>query len=188
MVFEAYLPGAGRFIDMLVEWKLAKSEDISNLEFGGNYIFTIPAVTGFQYPSVTWVRGSILGLRLDCEAKDILSSTVATLAFYVKYVFDSAGIKPTIVRVNGDGARLKSFLRCLSSVLDLVIEMPLDFEGTARGVLKLLAHSDGLVELENPIGEFEHIKDYSLYCRSHYTAWLTRMKFLKNLKPFFQER
>jgi len=111
---------------------------------------------------------------------------VATLSFYVKYVLEAGGYKAERVRVDGGGSRLGSFLRCLASVVDAPVERPEDYEGTARGVLSLLAYGDGLVELGKPLGRFTQISGESLYCKRNFETWLRKMKFLKNLKPFFQ--
>ncbi|AFA40037.1 Glycerol kinase [Pyrobaculum oguniense TE7] len=182
---EAYLAGAGRVLDLLVSWGLATYQEMSELEPAGGYVFTIPALAGFQYPPASWIRGSILGIRYRTERRDIMSSIVATLAFYVRYVIDSAGVEPRIVRVNGGGSRLNSFVRCLATLLKARVERAEDSEGTARGVVYLLAYGDGAVEWGKPLGTFLSLGGGYKYC-DHYQMWLQKMRYLKNLKPFFQ--
>ena len=183
---EAYLPAAGRFIDGLVSLGLASYEELSGLDPGGDYIYVLPAPAGLQYPHAAWVRGALMGLRLYAKREEVLSSVVATLSFYVKYVLETGGYKAERVRVDGGGSRFDSFLRCLASVVDAPVERPDDYEGTARGVLSLLAYGDGLVELGKSLGRFTRISGESLYCKRNFETWLRKMKFLKNLKPFFQ--
>lgn len=183
---EAYLPAAGHFIEGLVSLGLATYEELSGLDPGGEYLYVLPAPAGLQYPPAAWVRGALMGLRLYTRREELLSSVVATLSFYVKYVLEAGGYKAKRVRVDGGGSRLGSFLRCLASVVDAPVERPEDYEGTARGVLSLLAYGDGLVELGKPLGRFTQISGKSLYCKRNFETWLRKMKFLKNLKPFFQ--
>ncbi len=183
---EAYLPAAGRFIEGLVSLGLASYEELSGLDPGGEYIYVLPAPAGLQYPPATWARGALMGLRLYTRREELLSSVIATLSFYVKYVLETSGYKAELVRVDGGGSRFDSFLRCLASVVDAPVERPEDHEGTARGVLSLLAYGDGLMELGKPLGRFTQISGESLYCKRNFETWVRKMKFLKNLKPFFQ--
>jgi Glycerol kinase len=183
---EAYLPAAGHFIDGLVSLGLATYEELSGLDPGGEYVYVLPAPAGLQYPPATWVRGALMGLRLHTRREELLSSVVATLSFYVRYVIEAGGYRAERIRVDGGGSRLGSFLRCLASVVDAPVERPEDYEGTARGVLSLLAYGDGLTELGRPLGRFAQIRGESLYCKRNYETWLGKMKSLKNLKPFFQ--
>ncbi len=159
---EAYLPAAGRFIDGLVSLGLASYEKLSGLDPGGEYLYVLPAPAGLQYPPAAWVRGALMGLRLYTRREELLSSVIATLSFYVKYVLEAGGYKAERVRVDGGGSRFDSFLRCLASVVDATVERPEDHEGTARGVLSLLAYGDGLMELGKPLGRFTQIGGESL--------------------------
>jgi glycerol kinase len=182
---EAYLPAAGRFIDLLISLGLTNYDELSNLSFEGDYIYIVPALAGLQYPPATWTRGALLGLKYFTKREELLSSVLATLAFYVKYVVDSSGYPAERVRVDGGGSRLGSFLRCLASIMEVPVEQPDNYEGTARGVLSLLAY-DGDVELGKSLGKFTTIKGEFLYCKRYYKMWTRKTKFLKRLKPFFQ--
>jgi Glycerol kinase len=184
---EAYLPAAGWFIDMLVSLGLATYEELSLLNLRGEYIYILPALAGLQYPPASWARGAILGLRRFTKREELLSSVLATLAFYVKYVLESRKYRTERLRVDGGGSRLRSFIRCLSSIVEATVEVPDDYEGTARGVLALLAYGDGLAELGEPLGGFTQIKDELLYCKKYYKMWAEKTISLKNLRPFFQE-
>lgn len=184
---EFHLPSVGVFIDSLVKLGVVDYGDLSSGDLGGEYIYILPTVAGIASPRLPWARGAIIGFTTATNKSSMAASIVSTLAFFTKYYIDKAPRKSRFVVVNGGGARFENYLRCLASLVDAEVITPLDYEGTARGVLALLLSEGSPARIES-IWSYRRVEGGYLNCRTKYDLWRRQMSYLKNLRPFFQER
>jgi len=133
-------------------------------------VYLVPAFTGMGAPY--WnqnARGVLSGLTRDTGPKEIVRSTIESVAYQTHDLFEAMkhdGLRPKIVKVDGGMVMNNWFAQFLSDVVNVKVLRPKVHETTALGA----AFMAGL-----KIGTYKSLKDIS-------KNWSLDKKFLPKMK------
>ncbi len=133
-------------------------------------VYLVPAFTGMGAPY--WnqnARGVLSGLTRDTGPKEIVRSTIESVAYQTHDLFEAMkhdGLRPKIVKVDGGMVMNNWFAQFLSDVVNVKVLRPKVHETTALGA----AFMAGL-----KIGAYKSLKDIS-------KNWNLDRKFLPKMK------
>ena len=133
-------------------------------------VYLVPAFTGMGAPY--WnqnARGVLSGLTRDTGPKEIIRSTIESVAYQTHDLFEAMkhdGLRPKIVKVDGGMVMNNWFAQFLSDVVNVKVLRPKVHETTALGA----AFMAGL-----KIGTYKSLKDIS-------KNWSLDRKFLPKMK------
>jgi glycerol kinase len=150
--------------------KASETEKIIKSLKGNKGLYLVPAFTGLGAPY--WdsnSRGVLSGLTRDTGPKEIIRSTIESVAYQTYDLFEAMkhdGLKPRLVKVDGGMVTNNWFSQFLSDVVNVVVLRPKVQETTALGA----AFMAGL-----HIGVYKSLKDIS-------RKWSLDKKFSPKMK------
>ena len=150
--------------------KASETEKIIKSLKNNKDVYLVPAFTGMGAPY--WnqnARGVLSGLTRDTGPKEIIRSTVESVAYQTHDLFEAMkhdGLRPKIVKVDGGMVMNNWFAQFLSDVVNVKVLRPKVHETTALGA----AFMAGL-----KIGTYKSLKDIS-------KNWSLDRKFLPKMK------
>ncbi len=150
--------------------KASETEKIIKSLKNNKDVYLVPAFTGMGAPY--WnqnSRGVLSGLTRDTGPKEIIRSTVESVAYQTHDLFEAMkhdGLRPKIVKVDGGMVMNNWFAQFLSDVVNVKVLRPKVHETTALGA----AFMAGL-----KIGTYKSLKDIS-------KNWSLDRKFLPKMK------
>jgi len=136
--------------------KASETEKIIRSIKGNKDVYLVPAFTGMGAPY--WnqnARGVLSGLTRDTGPKEIVRSTIESVAYQTHDLFEAMkhdGLRPKIVKVDGGMVMNNWFAQFLSDVVNVKVLRPKVHETTALGA----AFMSGL-----KIGVYKSLKDIS---------------------------
>ena len=122
-----------------------------------NGIYLVPAFIGLGVPY--WdskARGVISGLTRDSGYKNIIRSTIESVAYQSYDLFNSMkndGLKPKFVKVDGGMVKNNWFSQFLSNIINIRVDRPQLDETTALGVAFLAGLKVGIYKSINDINK-----------------------------------
>ena len=150
--------------------KASETEKIIKSLKNNKDVYLVPAFTGMGAPY--WnqnARGVLSGLTRDTGPKEIIRSTVESVAYQTHDLFEAMkhdGLRPKIVKVDGGMVMNNWFAQFLSDVVNVKVLRPKVHETTALGA----AFMAGL-----KIGTYKSLSDIS-------KNWSLDRKFLPKMK------
>ena len=150
--------------------KASETEKIIKSLKNNKDVYLVPAFTGMGAPY--WnqnARGVLSGLTRDTGPKEIIRSTIESVAYQTHDLFEAMkhdGLRPKIVKVDGGMVMNNWFAQFLSDVVNVKVLRPKVHETTALGA----AFMAGL-----KIGTYKSLKDIS-------KNWSLDRKFLPKMK------
>lgn len=128
----------------------AKTEQIAEAIDSNHDLYLVPAFTGLGAPY--WepaARGSLLGMTLNTSDKDIIRATLESVCYQTNDLFDafdSDGLRPKQLRIDGGMVKNNWVCQRLSDLLGVPVERPQETETTALGAAYLAGLKTGLYE------------------------------------------
>jgi len=123
---------------------------IGENDLGRNHVYFLPYLMGERSPiNDTDARGTFIGMRADTARKDMLLAVLEGVAFAIRQNVEEAealGVRIDKSTVCGGGARSKLWLRILSNVLNIPLEIPKTEEGPSYGGAMLAMVGTGRYE------------------------------------------
>ena len=119
----------------------AEQADITEEMLGNNNVYFLPYLMGERSPiNDTNASGMFIGLRPDTTRAAMLQAVMEGVAFAIRDNVEVAcklGINIEKSTVCGGGARSELWLKIISNVLDIELEVPKTEEGPALGAARL---------------------------------------------------
>ena len=126
----------------------SEQSGICDSDLGENHVYFLPYLMGERSPiNDTNARGTFIGMRADTERKDMTQAVLEGVAFAIKENIEIAkamGVKIERSTVCGGGARSPLWLKILSNVLNMPLDIPKTEEGPAFGGVMLCMVATGV--------------------------------------------
>ncbi|MDD4583869.1 MAG: glycerol kinase GlpK [Eubacteriales bacterium] len=118
------------------------SEKIAQATEDNNGVYFVPAFVGLGAPYWTpYARGTIVGLTRGANRNHIVRATLESIAYQtydvVKMMEEEAGIKLSVLKVDGGAAANEFLMQFQSDLIRVPVERPKNTEITALGVANL---------------------------------------------------
>ncbi len=154
----------------------------SGLNYEPSNIYTLPYFSGSGTPYHDPItKGSIIGLSISTERKDIFKSLVEGLVFEIGFnleLLDRSGIKINELRAVGGGSRSDYWLTLKASVIGTVVKRmdiaeagclaTMMLAGSATGIFTIDEAQEKFVKVEK---EFYPDKEITEHYREHYEKY-----------------
>ena len=112
-------------------------KNITDDSLGRNSVFFLPYLMGERSPlNDTSARSAFIGMSMDTTCSDMVQAVLEGVAFALRDSFEiarSMGLDIKRSTVSGGGSKSRLWLRILSSVLDVELDIPASVEGPGMG-------------------------------------------------------
>ena len=112
-------------------------KNITDDSLGRNSVFFLPYLMGERSPlNDTSARSAFIGMSMDTTRSDMVQAVLEGVAFALRDSFEiarSTGLDIKRSTVSGGGSKSRLWLRILSSVLDVELDIPASVEGPGMG-------------------------------------------------------
>ena len=112
-------------------------KNITDDSLGRNSVFFLPYLMGERSPlNDTSARSAFIGMSMDTTRFDMVQAVLEGVAFALRDSFEiarSMGLDIKRSTVSGGGSKSRLWLRILSSVLDVELDIPASVEGPGMG-------------------------------------------------------
>ncbi len=112
-------------------------KNITDGKLGRNSVFFLPYLMGERSPlNDTSARSAFIGMSMDTTRSDMVQAVLEGVAFALRDSFEiarSMGLDIKRSTVSGGGSKSRLWLRILSSVLDVELDIPASVEGPGMG-------------------------------------------------------
>lgn len=128
--------------DYVTEQKL-----IADNKLGENHVFFLPYLMGERSPiNDTNARGTFIGMTMDTGRADLTQAVMEGVAFAIRDMVEvarSLGIKIGTSKICGGGAKSALWMKIISNVLNIELEVPISEQGPGMGGAMLAMVSCG---------------------------------------------
>lgn len=145
----------------------AITEQIAKAIDSNHDLYLVPAFTGLGAPY--WepeARGSLLGMTLNTSDKDIVRATLESVCYQTSDLFDafdSDGLRPKQLRIDGGMVKNNWVCQRLSDLLGVPVERPVETETTALGAAFLAGLKAGMYSsLEDIADKWELERNFTV--------------------------
>ncbi|MCS7102677.1 MAG: FGGY-family carbohydrate kinase [Candidatus Korarchaeum sp.] len=152
---EGFIRSTGSTVDWLKEVGLFESYDEMErlAEEGKKGPVLVPSLGGLKVPGAQHLRGCIAGLSLSTGRADVLSGVAWGISLHLALILEllrsHLGSLREPLLAAGGYSKSNVFLRRLADLSGMRVARPKDVEASSSGVAKLLAYSDGELNLED---------------------------------------
>ena len=112
-------------------------KNITDDNLGRNSVFFLPYLMGERSPlNDTSARSAFIGMSMDTKRSDMVQAVLEGVAFALRDSFEiarSMGLDIKKSTVSGGGSKSRLWLKILSSVLDIELDIPVSVEGPGMG-------------------------------------------------------
>lgn len=122
-----------------------EQENIKNL--GENHVYFLPYLMGERSPhNDPLARGTFIGITMDTRREDMTQAVLEGVAFALKDSLEigkKLGIKVSVSKICGGGAKSSLWKKIVANILNLTLEVPENEEGPSMGAAMLAAVACG---------------------------------------------
>ena len=122
-----------------------EQENIKNL--GENHVYFLPYLMGERSPhNDPLARGTFIGITMDTRREDMTQAVLEGVAFALKDSLEigkKLGIKVSVSKICGGGAKSPLWKKIVANILNLTLEVPENEEGPSMGAAMLAAVACG---------------------------------------------
>ena len=143
---------------------ISEQKAITEDMLGNNKVFFLPYLMGERSPiNDTDARAAFIGMSMDTRREDLLLSVFEGVSFALRDSVEVArtfGIPVASATVCGGGAKSRLWVRILSSVLGIPLDMPLVEEGPGfGGALLAMVASGEIPSIDEAVGRFTGVRE-----------------------------